>query len=105
MEKQQQLKEKREREKAEREKRKREEKAERDRSVRMLIASDEQVKIIEQEALSNGYVTPYTVASRLNVRISVAKLLLRDVAARGIIRPVSKSSRTIIYAPVSAASS
>ncbi len=99
MEKQQKLKERKEREKAEKERRRREEKAERDRSVRMLVASEEQVKIIEQEAASAGYVTPYTVASRLNVRLSVAKMLLRDVEARGLIKLVAKSPRTAIYAP------
>lgn len=99
MEKQQKLKERREREKAERERRKREEKAERDRSVRMIMASEEQVKAIEQEALSTGYVTPYTVASKLNVRLSVAKMLLRDAEAMGVIKLAAKSPRTVIYAP------
>jgi len=103
MEKQQKLKERKEKEKAERERRKREEKEQRDRSVKMVAASEEQIKIIEQEALNNGYVTPYTVASKLNVRLSVAKILLRDAEARGVIRLVSKSPRAIIYAPAKVA--
>lgn len=102
MEKQQKLKEKKE--KGERERKRREEKAERDRSARMLAASKQQVEEIVREAVSAGCVTPFMVASKLNVKLSVAKLLLRDVEGRGLIRLVAKSPRTLIYAPVEAAS-
>lgn len=105
MEKQQKLKEERERkekEKKERE-RKRQEKAERDRSARILVASKQQVEEILKEAADAGLVTPFSVASRLNVKLSIAKLLLRDVESRGLIRLVAKSPRTLIYAPVTPA--
>ncbi|MCX8204939.1 MAG: hypothetical protein N3H31_04745 [Candidatus Nezhaarchaeota archaeon] len=101
MEKQQKLREKREREKAERERKRREEKAERDRSAKILTASKQQVEAIAKEASSAGYITPFTVASRLNVKLSVAKMLLRDVEARGLIKLVAKSPRTLVYAPAS----
>lgn len=98
MEKQQRLKEEREKKEKERERR-RQEKAERDRSARILSASKQQVEEIVKEAVSAGLVTPYSVASRLNVKLSIAKLLLRDLEGRGLIRLVAKSPRTLIYAP------
>ena len=98
MEKQQKLKERKEKG----EKRRREEER-REKVARAITASEEQLKVIEQEAVANGYVTPYMVSSKLNVRLSIAKQLLRDAEAKGVVRLVSKSPRAIIYAPAKAA--
>jgi small subunit ribosomal protein S25e len=102
MEKQQrlkELKERREREKAGKGRKKAEEAS----SARAVVASEEQLKLMEQEALEAGYLTPFVVASKLNVKLSAAKMLLRDAEARGIVKLVAKSPRTLIYAPAAAA--
>lgn len=104
MEKQQRLKERKE--KKEREKEgagKGRKKAEEAPSARAVVASEEQLKLMEQEALEAGYLTPFIVASKLNVKLSAAKMLLRDAEARGIVKLVAKSPRTLIYAPAAAA--
>jgi len=44
--------------------------------------------------------TPYTVASRFNLRLSVAKDLLDELAQRGLIEYVSGSKNIKIYKPV-----
>lgn len=95
IERQQALKERKE--KAEKDRRKKEEKVERDRSVSMTIAFSKQLEAIKNETASSGYITPYLLASKLNLRLSIAKQLLREASSRGIINPVSKSSRTAIY--------
>jgi len=44
-------------------------------------------------------VTPYTVATRFNLRLSVAKDLLDDLAQHGVIQYVSGSKSLKIYKP------
>ncbi len=44
--------------------------------------------------------TPYTVATRFNVRLSVAKDFLDELAQRGVIQYVSGSRGLKIYKPV-----
>jgi small subunit ribosomal protein S25e len=99
MEKQQRLKERREKEKAGKGRKKAEEAS----SARAVVASEEQLKLMEQEALEAGYLTPFIVASKLNVKLSAAKSLLKDAEARGIVKLAAKSPRTLIYAPAAAA--
>jgi len=103
MEKQQKLKERKERGKEEAGKGRK--KAEEAPGVRTVVASEEQLKLMAKEALEAGYLTPFIVSSKLNVKLSVAKMLLRDAEARGIVKLVAKSPRTLIYAPAVAAAS
>jgi len=42
-------------------------------------------------------VTPYTIASKYNIRQSVAKNLIRELESQGVISPVSGNSRLRIY--------
>jgi len=44
--------------------------------------------------------TPYAVASRFNLRLSVAKDLLDELAQRGLIEYVSGSKNIKVYRPV-----
>jgi small subunit ribosomal protein S25e len=44
--------------------------------------------------------TPYSVASRFELRLSVAKEILRDMERKGVIKFISKSRNIIVYAPV-----
>ena len=45
-------------------------------------------------------VTPYTVASRFNLRLSVARDMLNELAQRGVIEYVSGSNNLKIYKPL-----
>jgi small subunit ribosomal protein S25e len=45
------------------------------------------------------FLTPYSVASRFELRLSVAKELLRDLERKGLVRFVSKSPNVTVYAP------
>ena len=44
--------------------------------------------------------TPYTVASRFDLRLSVARELLRDLEQKGVVRVVSGSKNVKIYKPL-----
>jgi len=44
--------------------------------------------------------TPYTVASRFDLRLSVARELLQDLEQKGVIRWVSGSKNIKIYKPL-----
>jgi len=45
-------------------------------------------------------ITPYELASKINVKLSIAKQILRSLASASVIKLVSKSHRTSIYTPV-----
>ncbi|ADG90399.1 hypothetical protein Tagg_0118 [Thermosphaera aggregans DSM 11486] len=47
------------------------------------------------------YYTPYTLANQLNVKISVAKKILKEAEKRGILKPYSGGRRAPIYVPAS----
>ncbi|MGC9106741.1 MAG: 30S ribosomal protein S25e [Infirmifilum sp.] len=47
------------------------------------------------------YVTPYVLASRLGLKLSRAKRVLRELESRGILVAIDKNSRVPIYAPPS----
>jgi small subunit ribosomal protein S25e len=44
-------------------------------------------------------ITPYSVASRFNIRMSIARHLLRNLERKGMIKFVSKSQNLRIYRP------
>jgi small subunit ribosomal protein S25e len=46
------------------------------------------------------YVTPFLLAERFGVRLSIAKKALSELAARGVVRQVVGSNRIRIYQPV-----
>ncbi len=45
-------------------------------------------------------ITPYAIASRHDIKLGVAKKLLRELEQRGVIKPIIKCSRIPIYQPV-----
>jgi len=45
------------------------------------------------------YVTPYVLASRLGLKLSRAKRVLRELESRGVLVAVDKNSRVPIYVP------
>ena len=44
-------------------------------------------------------ITPYAIASRFNIRMSIARILLRNLERKGLIKFVSKSQNLRIYRP------
>jgi len=42
-------------------------------------------------------VTPYTLASKYNLRMSVAKRILRELVKQGIVQPITGNSRLRVY--------
>lgn len=55
---------------------------------------------IANEVKKMKTLTPFAVAARFNIRLSVAKDLLRQLEQQGIIQFVSRSRNLKIYAPV-----
>jgi len=46
------------------------------------------------------FITPYSISSRFNVRLSVAKSFLKELEYKGMIEFISKSRNLKIYKPV-----
>lgn len=57
---------------------------------------------VVQEILSLKAITPYVVASKYNLRIGVAKQLLRVLEQRKLIKQVSGNAHLRVYAPAAA---
>jgi len=49
-------------------------------------------------------ITPYGLASQFNLRLSIAKDLLEDLAKRNIVKLVGGNARVRIYQPANVAS-
>lgn len=63
------------------------------------------IKIAQSEVRKMKCITPYVLATRLNIKISLAKALLRALHVEGIIVPVNLNHRVPIYVPKELASS
>ncbi len=59
------------------------------------------IKDIEREIVKLSCVTPYTVASKFNIKVSTAYRILRELRDRGALQLVSKGHRVEVYAPPS----
>jgi ribosomal protein S25 len=70
-----------------------------ERSTLRIIKPSPKDKRVKKELESMNVLTPYTVASRLNLRLSVAKDLLEDLHREGIITYVSGGRNIKIYKP------
>jgi len=64
-----------------------------------IIPPDIKSEKVISEVKKMKAVTPYTVASRFNLRLSVARDVLDELAQRGIIEYVSGSKNLKIYRP------
>ena len=67
-------------------------------TIRILVPSSKDKKV-RKELESMKVLTPYTVGSRLNLRLSVAKDLLEDLNREGLITFVSGGRNIRIYKP------
>ncbi|GBC71265.1 hypothetical protein HRbin02_01045 [Candidatus Calditenuaceae archaeon HR02] len=66
---------------------------------RVLGLSVSNVAEIESFAKSQPYLTPYLIAERFGVRLSVAKRFLRELAEKGVLRPLEGVTRLKLYVP------
>jgi len=64
-----------------------------------IVPPDPKSEKVVGEIKKMKALTPYTVATRFNLRLSVAKDLLDDLAQRGVIQYVSGSKSLKIYKP------
>lgn len=64
-----------------------------------IVLPDPKSEKVVGEIKKMKALTPYTVATRFNLRLSVAKDLLDDLAQRGVIQYVSGSKSLKIYKP------
>jgi len=65
-----------------------------------IVPPDPKSEKVISELKKLRVLTPYTVATRFNLRLSVAKHLLNELAQRGLIEYVSGSKNIKIYRPV-----
>lgn len=64
-----------------------------------IVSPDYRSKKVISELKKMKVLTPYTVASRFDLRLSVAKGFLKELEKRGVIEYVSGSSNLKIYKP------
>ncbi len=72
----------------------------RERKTAGIVLPNPRSEKIINEIKKMKTLTPFTVASRFNVRISVAKDLLEQLEHKGVIQFVSRSRNLKIYTPV-----
>lgn len=70
------------------------------KNVREVVVTNKLTTQIEKEAVKMNYVTPYVIATKYNIRISIAKNILKNLSQKGILEKVSSNRRTIIYTPI-----
>jgi len=73
--------------------------AERERKPVGIMLPDPKSDRILNEIKKMRTLTPFTVASRFNLRLSVAKDLLEELEQRGVVQFVSRSRNLKIYTP------
>lgn len=64
-----------------------------------LLVNEHLLKRAEKEVRGLDYVTPFTLSTRLGVKISLAKRLLRTLEKEGKVRLVAPSRRDPLYVP------
>jgi len=64
-----------------------------------IVLPDPKSEKVVGEIKKMKAVTPYTVATRFNIRLSVAKDLLDELAQRGVVQYVSGGKNLKIYKP------
>ncbi|MEM0444473.1 MAG: hypothetical protein QXW60_07290 [Nitrososphaerota archaeon] len=66
---------------------------------RVLSVTVSNISEVESFVQSQPYLTPYVIAEKFGVRLSIAKRLLRGLAEKGVIRPIENVARLKLYAP------
>lgn len=68
---------------------------------RDLIISEGQKQEMEKEIPTMRVITPSTVAQKYGVRVSIAKAVLTELEARGLIRRITTKSKFKLYTQAS----
>ncbi|AWR97160.1 30S ribosomal protein S25e [Acidianus sulfidivorans JP7] len=63
-----------------------------------IIISNDTIKKIQEEISREKMITPYTLANKVGVTLSVAKRILKDLNEQGTIKEVFRNRRTAVYA-------
>jgi len=74
--------------------------SERERKSGGIFLPDPRSEKVVNEIKKMKTLTPFSVASRFNLRLSVAKDLLEELEQKGVIQFVSRSRNLKIYTPV-----
>ncbi len=72
----------------------------REKKTAGIVPPDSRSEKIINEIKKMKALTPFAVASRFNLRLSVAKDLLEELEQKGVIKFVSRSRNLKIYSPV-----
>lgn len=62
-----------------------------------ITISQDTIKKIQEEIAKEKIITPYVLASKIGVTLSVAKRILKDLSAQGVIKEHFRNRRTGIY--------
>ncbi len=71
-----------------------------DKRVQGITVPNMKDKKVEKELQAMKYLTPYSVASRFNLRISVARDFLDELQRAGVVSFVTSGRGTRVYKPV-----
>jgi len=71
-----------------------------ERTIRSIITSDDIIKQIRNEIHNMRYITPSSIALKYNLRLSVAKDILKQLEGEGKLTRVTKNRRVIVYKPI-----
>ncbi|MBW9141495.1 MAG: 30S ribosomal protein S25e [Candidatus Aramenus sp.] len=62
-----------------------------------ITISNEMIKKVQEEIKKEKIITPYELATKTNVTVSVAKRILKELSSQGIVKEQFKNRRTAIY--------
>ncbi|EZQ03120.1 MULTISPECIES: 30S ribosomal protein S25e [Acidianus] len=65
-----------------------------------VVIGNDMIKRVEEEIKKEKIITPYTLATKANISVSVAKRILKDLNNQGIIKENFKNKRTAVYISV-----
>lgn len=55
---------------------------------------------VMREVVKTSYVTPYQLASKSGIKISVARKVLKELEEKGLLKLIDKNRRIAIYVPI-----
>ncbi|MCS7385565.1 MAG: hypothetical protein NDF55_02330 [archaeon GB-1867-005] len=67
--------------------------------IRSIVADENLVKQIERDVSRMKYVTPYIIATKFNLRLSLAKNILKELTGNGTLTLIAPNKRAPLYAP------
>lgn len=62
-----------------------------------ITISNDTIKKIQEEIAKEKIITPYVLATKVGVTLSVAKRILKDLSSQGVIKEEFRNRRTALY--------